>query len=270
MDSQLWRAWAQIERIAGDPGRIEVVTDARSWPSTEHRHLHPNPTGVVALSGVVGLALADGRRLHLQPGDCCLIGTGVWHEHDPTGQGGLWLGQGFMPTWSDLTVAPLGVRGIGRVEREPTRSLLVAALAAAPEGRRAAVRAWLAQLVQEPVRMLWPEDRAQRAMVFRMWRGTHVRIDPEDLVRVSCAARARAYRLFAEWYGMTPKAFILASRLELAETLLAQGLGVAETAWRCGWDTPDTFARCWRRAHGAPPAEWQRRHRDAGATGLDG
>ena len=42
------------------------------------------------------------RKLQLQPGDCCLIGTGVWHEHVPVRAGTVFFAQGFLPTASDV------------------------------------------------------------------------------------------------------------------------------------------------------------------------
>lgn len=162
-----------------------------------------------------------------------------------------------MPTWSDITLPVRdGVKGVGRTALHPTRNLMRAAMTCPLEGRHAAVAAWLRQLTSERVEVLNPKDPALRSMVFAMWKRAHVRITPDELVSLSGAARAKAYRLFREWYGMTPKAFILASRLELAEALLLQGLPIAEVSWRCGWENPTTFARCWQRCHGQRPSDF--------------
>lgn len=256
MDNRLWRWWAELARVAEAVGAVHLFTDARVWPSIESRRLHPNPTAVVAVEERVPLAFADGTQVMLRRGDVALIGTGVWHEHGDGVGTGAWFGQGFMPVWSDLTLPVRdGMNGVGRLAPLPTRTLLAAAFAAPPARRRAAVADWLQQLVQERVTVVCPQERPLLAMVHQMWKRAHVRITPDELVAASGAARARAYRLFTGWYGLTPKAFILAARLELAAALLAQGLGVAEVAWRCGWDNPTTFARCWRRAHGANPSQ---------------
>lgn len=255
MDNRLWRWWAELERVVGSLGEVHLETDARTWPSTEARHLHPNPTMIIALDGLVPIGLGDGRQLVLRPGDVALLGTGVWHEHDYTPRSGAWFGQGFTPTWSDLTL-PMreNVQGTGKLHPHPTRALADAAFAAAPARRRDATAAWLRQLVQERIEVRYPDDQALLAMVQLMWRRAHVRITPEELVEASGAARARAYRLFTQWYEMTPKAFILANRLNLAAALLAQGLPVADVAWRSGWSNATTFARCWRRDRGGRPS----------------
>lgn len=256
MDAWLWRWWAALERFAQEPGQVTVWTDAVRWPWVGPGHLHPNPTAVVCLSGVVRIAHPNGH-LDLQAGDALLLDAGVWHEHEPLRPGAAWFGQGFLPSWSDVAVVEPERRWFGRLPVQPTRTLVEAAIAG-PD-HRAALRQWLAQFVKEPVEKgNWREPVLQ-PMVELMWRRGHVGVTVAELVKASGAARSTAYETFARWYGLPPKEMILASRLELAGALLRQGLAVAEVAHRCQFRSADTFTRCWRRAHGVAPSQWQRR-----------
>lgn len=248
---------AMLQRAAAAPGRVEAWTDSRPYTATGPGHLHPNPTMVVCLEGVMRVERA-GRRLDLHPGDCLAIAAGIRHTHEAARAGSVHLGQGFLPRWSDVVVERAGERWFGRLPRQPGAGLVAAILAAPPDRARNAAAAWLRQLAAEPPvhsdyrqPVLWP-------MVELMWRRSLSGLTVDALVRASGASRTVAYEVFRRWYGLPPREAILGNRLTMAEALLAQGVPVAEVARRCGFTNPDTFTRCWRKAHGAAPRRWRR------------
>lgn len=246
--------WAQLTRLAAAPGRSQAWNDCRDWPVIGKGHLHPNPTVVLCLEGVIRIERPDGR-VDLQAGDSLFLAAGVWHRHAPLNRGAVWLGQGFLPAWSDLIMVGADQRWIGKVPLQPTLGLVRAGLAAAPDGRDAAAAAWLRRLAHEQPDVLDFQQPILEPMVELMWRRFHVGVTVDDLVRVSGASRSAAYRAFTAYYGLPPREAIIACRLTMAEALLAQDLAVAEVAWRCGFSSPDTFTRCWRRRHGSVPRD---------------
>jgi AraC-like DNA-binding protein len=251
--------WGRLRQLASTPARNQVWNDSRDWPVIGKGHLHPNPTVVLCVQGVVRIERPDGR-VDLQAGDSLFLAAGVWHRHAPLNRGAVWLGQGFLPAWSDLIMVGADARWIGKLPLQPTLGLVQAGLAAPVAERDAVAMAWLRQLVDEQPADLDFQQPILQPMVELMWRRFHVGVTVEDLVRVSGASRSAAYKTFTSYYGLPPREAIIACRLTMAEALLAQGLAVAEVAWRCGFGNPDTFTRCWRRRHGSAP----RGHRHPG------
>lgn len=246
--------WTLLERAAAAPGRGAAWNDSRDWPVIGKGHLHPNPTAVLCLEGVIRIERPSGR-IDLRAGDSLFLAAGVWHRHAPLNRGSLWLGQGFLPAWSDLIMVGAAERWIGKLPLQPTLGLVQAGLAAPAGQQDAAAAAWLRRLVQERPAVLDFQQPILQPMVELMWRRFHVGVTVEDLVRVSGASRSAAYKAFTAYYGLPPREAIIACRLTMAEALLAQGLAIAEVAWRCGFGSPDTFTRCWRRRHGVAPRD---------------
>ncbi len=58
--------------------------------------------------------------------------------------------------------------------------------------------------------------------------------------------------------GLTPAKFIREVQLEKARDLLETGkmLSVSETAYSCGFETPDTFSRLYKQRFGKSPSEY--------------
>lgn len=57
--------------------------------------------------------------------------------------------------------------------------------------------------------------------------------------------------------GMTPKDYIARFLVQQAKTLLTQGVGIAQVAYRLGFDYPPNFSRFFRRYTGLTPSEYR-------------
>lgn len=67
-------------------------------------------------------------------------------------------------------------------------------------------------------------------------------------------------RLFRGTFGVPTGEFIISRRLELAETLLANGdLSVKETAIRCGFNDHNYFSRVFKAKKGVTPGNLRRK-----------
>ncbi|SFS09405.1 AraC family transcriptional regulator [Sphingomonas jatrophae] len=63
---------------------------------------------------------------------------------------------------------------------------------------------------------------------------------------------------FTAQVGQAPMAYVTERRMGLASRLLrSKALSVAEVAWQCGYDSPSSFSRIFRRRFGMSPAAWQ-------------
>ncbi len=255
MDPTFRHWWRLIDDLPGKLSRVEVWQDGPPPPLTGDGHLHATPTSVVCLEGVVRI-VSPGRTMDLQPGQGLLIGPGIWHRHESLRRGSIWFGQGFLPTCSDVLIGDQDREWRGRLPSQPSRRLMESALAAPDDAsRRSGFIELVRQVLGESVDDLPFANPALQRMIARLWSNLHRGVAVEDLVRASGLSRAQAYRIFAEGYGVPPKGAIATARLWLAEGLLKNGLSVATVAERCGFPSADTFARAWKRAHGAPPSK---------------
>lgn len=255
MDPATRRWWILLDQIPDRLTEVEVWRDATAWPPAGDGHLHANPTAVVCLAGVVRIS-RPGRKIDLQPGQALMIAPGVWHRHELLRSGAVWFGQGYLSAWSDVMLGDHEREWHGKLPVEPSRRLMDQALVAEDAGeRRRLLAECIRQVLAESVSELAWDHPAMERMVTALWTRLHMGVTVEDLVRASGLGRTRAYLLFGQGYGVTPKDAIAESRLRLAQGLLAAGLPVAEVSSRCGYPSADTFRRCWRREHGAAPRE---------------
>lgn len=80
----------------------------------------------------------------------------------------------------------------------------------------------------------------------------------ETLAEQAHFSRFHFLRVFQDWYGEAPMAYVRRRRLEAGATLLRYGDdSITDIALRCGFDTADGFARAFRLYFGAPPARWR-------------
>ena len=254
MDPATRRWWLLLDQLPQRLGAVAVWRDSTAWPPIGDGHMHPNPTAVICLSGVLRIS-RPGQVQDLQAGEGLLIAPGIWHHHESPRAGAISFGQGFLPAWSDVILRDHERTWSGKLPSQPSRRLFNAAFASDDPAERCRLVADLVrQVLNESVTDLTWDHPALGRMVHALWRSLHLGVTTDDLVRASGLGRTRAYDLFTRGYGVTPKEGIAISRLWLAESLLRSGLPVADVAERCGYASADTFARCWRREHGVPPS----------------
>jgi AraC family transcriptional regulator len=80
----------------------------------------------------------------------------------------------------------------------------------------------------------------------------------EVLADLAHFSRHHFLRVFQEWHGEAPMAYVRRRRLESGAALLRYSTdSIGDIALRCGFDTADGFARAFRQYFGQAPIHWR-------------
>lgn len=261
MDPAQRRWWRLLDELPEKLGKITVWSTPQARPPRGAGHMHPNPTLMACLAGVVRVRLGDTKTsIDLHPGEVLLLAAGVWHHSESLHGDSVNFGQGFIGAWSDVGLGDRFAHWSGKLPNEPSRQLMDGALTAADDAtRRQLVETLVRQVLAESVEHLAFADPAMQRMVTLLNTRFHTGLTVTELLKASGLSRSRAYAVFTAGHGMSPKEAIETFRLWLAGSLLRAGTPVAETAQRAGFGTAGTFTRAWRRAHGEAPRQAARR-----------
>lgn len=83
-----------------------------------------------------------------------------------------------------------------------------------------------------------------------------------ELARLCCISEVYLRRKFSEYYGMSPKQFILDIRLNRAKQLLSEStLKIGEIATQCGFSNQYHFCRIFKEKLGMAPTEYARQNK---------
>jgi len=86
-------------------------------------------------------------------------------------------------------------------------------------------------------------------------------ITVDQLASVAALSRFHFSRMFKATTGCPPSRFIGRRRLELAKSLLVEGISIAQVARMCRFSSDSNFVRAFRRATGLTPAQYRDRRR---------
>ena len=86
-------------------------------------------------------------------------------------------------------------------------------------------------------------------------------ITVDQLASVASLSRFHFSRMFKATTGYPPSRFIGGRRLELAKSLLVEGVSIAQVAQTCRFSSDSNFARAFRRATGLTPTQYRDRRR---------
>lgn len=65
-------------------------------------------------------------------------------------------------------------------------------------------------------------------------------------------------RLFKKYYGLTPKQYLIARRIEKSKDYLKNGMTVTETCFAVGFESPSSFSTLFKSKIGLSPVEFQK------------
>ena len=84
------------------------------------------------------------------------------------------------------------------------------------------------------------------------------KIDLQTVAGFSFLSKFHFIRLFKRYYGITPHAYLLEKRLELASQWLRSEYSVVETCFRLGFESPNTFSATFKKYSGLSPTAYKK------------
>lgn len=84
-------------------------------------------------------------------------------------------------------------------------------------------------------------------------------LDIESICEAQFLSRSNLYRLFVNYFGVSPKQYIIKLRMNKAIGLLVEGgISIKEVASECGFSDEKYFSRLFRSTYGYPPSQLRR------------
>ena len=84
-------------------------------------------------------------------------------------------------------------------------------------------------------------------------------INLDTLSRIRYVSKYHLLRLFAKYYGQTPKQYLTEKRIEKSKEFLKNGRSITETCFTIGFESPCSFSTLFKKRTGISPAEFQKR-----------
>ena len=116
----------------------------------------------------------------------------------------------------------------------------------------------------------WAFERLHRAGTMSAQRGSLERartlihedpagVDLDRLAKAACLSRFHFLRMFRNEFGVTPHRYVIALRMQRAQTLLLEGASVTETCFAVGYQSLGSFSSAFQQHVGHPPSQYRRR-----------
>ncbi len=246
--ADLLAMWSALAAVAQAPGRLRKI--AATGALAYDHGLHPVPTVVIALKGVVRLAVPGGPAVDLAAGDAAVVAPGAAHRHERLRHQSISLELGFDYVGCDIELRSTDATLDGVMPRQPAERLVNRMLNA----DRAAFAELLTLLLEVPWKEVQELPEAARLMRDRIRSHGLTPITAIDVAAASGLQTSRAWQVFRAHFGCTPRQALEQRRCAVAAALLEQGLTVAEVARRCGFRDQGTFSRAFTRVRGRPPS----------------
>jgi AraC-like DNA-binding protein len=237
-----------------------ACTSARRYP----RHTH-DQFGFGLIDAGAQRSLSGRGVVEAGPGDVITVNPGEVHDGAPIGAARRWRMLYIDP---DAVASFLGVRAapefVAPVLAEPPVAHLVDAVLRAVAADRADALAWEAPLLLLLRRLAVARPESSTTGVPAAVRRALALMDDEpaaphalaDLAAVSGLSRFQLLRAVARATGLTPHAYLLQRRVQMARRLIEGGMGLAEAAVASGFADQSHMTRVFTRTFGLPPGAY--------------
>ncbi len=85
----------------------------------------------------------------------------------------------------------------------------------------------------------------------------HTSLDLKSIAESACLSEFHFIRTFSNTYGLTPYQFLLKQRVYKAEKMLIRNVySIHEISQACGFETVQTFRKCFKRIKGQSPSQY--------------
>ncbi|AHF92903.1 AraC family transcriptional regulator [Opitutaceae bacterium TAV5] len=261
-----------FQRDAGHRRTMSGIGSRARVRDIHHRHIL-----ITSLRGE-GRVIVNGRAHVVRPGRCVLVLPYQFHHYSRLpAEGFLWM---FVTFDIDRLPKALTEGAVRKVPEGFERELLALAdVFLAARGERSAVRgddagdvlswrlALLLSLLASGGKKVRAESLRRSAGAEQLLMRVHAivsanfdrHLTTEEIAGKAGVSESHLRSLFRKAAGMGLGRFQRTLRLQHAAMLLTRGgLTVAGTAEACGWDTPFSFSRAFRKFWGRPPKKFGR------------
>ena len=88
------------------------------------------------------------------------------------------------------------------------------------------------------------------------------KITLDDIAAAGSVCRSRCCRLFNEYIGQTPNAYLIRYRIQKSrEMLIETNMSVIEISMACGFQSPSYFTHIFQKENGLTPKDYRKHHR---------
>lgn len=235
------------------------------------RHTHDQFGIGVIVSGAQKSASGRGP-VEAGPGDVITVNPGEVHDGAPIGdEGRVWQMLYFDPDVIAGAVADIRQGGPGDLEfadpvlRQPPHTSMMRQLFAAMTTEQTGAALHRRELLLKLLAEVMREAEAPASVPLGI-RAARQRIDDDpateitlaDLANLAGLSQFRLLRAFDRAMGLTPHAYLLQRRIQLARRLIADGVELAQAASASGFSDQSHMTRIFRRSFGLSPGLYAR------------
>ncbi|MEM7574514.1 MAG: AraC family transcriptional regulator [Bacteroidota bacterium] len=83
-------------------------------------------------------------------------------------------------------------------------------------------------------------------------------LDLDQLSRVGLTSKYHLLRLFKQYYGLTPRQYLIDKRIAASKEQLRKGTSVTECCWAVGFASLGSFSTLFKARTGQSPREYQK------------
>ena len=99
-------------------------------------------------------------------------------------------------------------------------------------------------------------ERVKKARQF-ISNNLHANLDIKSIAETACLSEYHFIRTFGNTYGLTPYQYLLKQRIDKAERMLLRNMySIHEISHACGFETVQTFRKCFKRMTGRSPSQY--------------
>ena len=84
------------------------------------------------------------------------------------------------------------------------------------------------------------------------------KVNLDFLSHIQFVSKYHLLRLFKKYYGLTPKQYLIDTRIEKSKELLSQGMSVTECCFAVGFESLSSFSTLFKSRIGKSPSTYQK------------
>lgn len=103
------------------------------------------------------------------------------------------------------------------------------------------------------------EEQIEMAVSTKRYIETHFdqALNLDVLARLRCVSKYHLIKVFKRYYGLTPRQYVIDTRIEEAKKILQTGRSVSDTCFAIGYDSIHSFSNLFKAKTGMSPSQYR-------------